>query len=123
MHDVNWQDLRDLHVVKKLRELVQRRFSVEIGLAAADGTVLAGEHACAIGALPAASGASGRVRYQCGNHGPETASPIVVDGTFLGCVFARLAGDDDLLEELVELSAEEMVSFMREAVSRVHGLG
>jgi two-component system, NtrC family, response regulator HupR/HoxA len=120
--DVNWQDLLDLHVVKKLRELVRRRFAVEIGWAAADGTVIDATRegrACVGEALRAAAGASGRVRFQCTAHQrTELASPILVDGTFLGCAFAPMQGDDDLLEELVELSAEEMVSFSREAAEK-----
>jgi transcriptional regulator with PAS, ATPase and Fis domain len=115
--DVNWQDLLDLHVVKKLRQLVRRRFSVEIGLVASDGTLLAGERSCAVEALQAASGGS-RTRYQCAIHGAEIASPIVLDGSLIGCAFAPIQGDDGLLEELVELSAEEMVSFSEEALER-----
>src|SRR4051794_40443058 len=102
--DVNWQDLLDLHVVKKLREIVRRRLSVEIGFASADGVLVDGPRdarACVESASKAARAAI--LRYRCDGHAGrlEVVNPIVVDGTYLGCAFApKPEGDDDLLEEL-----------------------
>ncbi len=127
--EVNWQDLLGLHVVKKLREIVRRRFAVEIGFGRADGALVDGPRdagRCAEEATLAATGQSGTVRFRCGGHDGrlEIASPIVVEGTYLGCAFAPKpdlppgVSDDGLLEELVELSAEEIITFTRELVER-----
>jgi transcriptional regulator with PAS, ATPase and Fis domain len=127
--DVNWQDLLELHVVKRLRQIVRRRFSVEIGFAAPDGTLIdAGQGAarelarCAEEASRAVAGRTSTVGFRCGAHDgrAEVASPIVVESAYLGCAFAPLpdANDGGLLQELVELSADEIVSFSRESVER-----
>jgi two-component system, NtrC family, response regulator HupR/HoxA len=123
--DVNWQDLLDLHVVKKLRDLVRRRLSAEIGIAASDGSLIDGTRdarSCAPEAARAAAGSNATVRYACtAHHGRvEVASPIVVEGTYLGCAFAPKpdSDDGDLLDELLEVSTGEMVIFSREAAER-----
>jgi transcriptional regulator with PAS, ATPase and Fis domain len=118
----NWQDLLDLHVVKKLREIVRRRFGVEIGFASATGQAIAGDAGCAADATRASSAGKTSLRFRCGAHDGRTelASPIVVDGAYLGCAFAPApnAADDGLLAELVELSAEEIVTFSTELLQK-----
>jgi transcriptional regulator with PAS, ATPase and Fis domain len=123
--DVAWQDLLELHVVKKLRHLVRRRFSVELGFADAAGSLQAGAPdaaPCAALATQASAGAKGTVSFCCTAHEnrKELAAPIVVDGARLGCAFAGCAPgvDEDFLAELIELSAEEMVTFTVEALKR-----
>jgi transcriptional regulator with PAS, ATPase and Fis domain len=114
--EISWQDLINLHVVKKLRLIVQRRFGVEIGFAdgrgePADGRV---EAACAARAVAAVSAAGRTVRYSCAAHGArdELATPVVVDGALIGAALVAATGsDDEFLAELLELSAEEMVTF------------
>jgi transcriptional regulator with PAS, ATPase and Fis domain len=127
MVDVNWQDLLDLHVVKKLREIVERRLRVEIGFASSegDGTLVDGpREARACVPFATAAARASQVRYRCDAHAGrlEVAYPIVVDGHYLGCAFApkpaERGADDDLLDELVELTAAEMVAFSREAAER-----
>jgi len=123
--DVAWQDLLELHVVKKLRHLVRRRFSVELGFADAAGSLKAGAPdaaPCAAEAARATAASSSSVAFCCTAHEnrKELASPIIVDGARLGCAFAPLApgADESFLAELIELSAEEMVTFTVEMTRR-----
>jgi len=126
--EVGWQDLLELHVVKKLRLIVRRRFGVEIGFASAEGARIDGPadtDACAQLAVAALGGLGDRVRavaFACSAHGGrrELASPIVVDGVRIGCAFAAASaeGDQEFLAELVELCAEEMVTFSVEVARR-----
>ena len=93
--EIHWADLLELHVVKKLRHIVRKRFAVELSFVDARGTVVDGP----------------------GRHGPpEVIRPIVIEGGTFGHVFAP--GDDEFLAELVELCAEEMVTFAGEIARR-----
>src|SRR5690242_7627988 len=116
MVDVGWQDLLDLHVVRKLRQIVRRRFAVEIAVASTSGERIDGPPdagPCARAARAASSGLR-TATYSCPAHGRrELACPVVIDGELHGSVLAPLpgTGGEDFLVELVELMAEEMVAF------------
>src|SRR5262249_22444211 len=106
----------------KLRHIVRRRFGVEIGFAGARGELMAGAAdaaGCAREALRAVGDeARGSVAYACGAPGGrgEIAAPIGRDGAAPGCAVAAAPSrrDDGFLAELIELSAEEMVTFSTE---------
>jgi transcriptional regulator with PAS, ATPase and Fis domain len=115
--EVSWGDLCELHVVKRLGQIVERRLRVAVAYADARGTLVGGEAdgACAREAATVCAGAetSLPISFDCAACKRRTlAAPVVVDGQLLGCVLANAApGDDGLLAELLELSAAEMVSF------------
>jgi transcriptional regulator with PAS, ATPase and Fis domain len=115
--EVSWGDLCELHVVKRLRQIVERRVRVSVAYADARGTLVGGEAdaACAREAATVCAGADTPlpISFDCPACKRRTlAAPVVVDGQLLGCVFAPAAASDDgLLAELLELSAAEMVSF------------
>jgi two-component system, NtrC family, response regulator HupR/HoxA len=115
--EVNWGDLCELHVVKRLRQIVERRVRVSVAYADARGTLVGGDvdTACAREAATVCAGADTPlpISFDCPACKRRTlAAPVVVDGQLLGCVFAQAAASDDgLLAELLELSAAEMVSF------------
>jgi transcriptional regulator with PAS, ATPase and Fis domain len=121
---LSWQDLLELHVVRKLREIVRRRFRVEVAFAGADGRRVDGPDelsACGRVAVEAVRGSTRTVFYGCPHHQRrEVASPIIIDGALFGCAYVACSplGDDDFLAELAELSAEEMVSFAAEMTRR-----
>ncbi len=122
--DVNWQDLVELHVVKKLRHIVRRRFGVELGFADAAGVLQGGgpdASPCARAAAAAASTAAATVEFCCAAHQNrrEVATPVIVEGAHVGCAFAATsATDPEFLTELIELAAEEMVTFSVEMARR-----
>jgi transcriptional regulator with PAS, ATPase and Fis domain len=121
---VDWLDLTELHVVKKLRHIVRRRFSVELGCATEHGVPVDGPAdagPCAREALASVSPSLRTAFYLCPSHARrELAAPVVVDGRLHGCVFAPTSpvGDEGFLAELVELAAEEMVTFCVEIARR-----
>ena len=112
--DIVWSDLLELHVVRKLREIVRRRFVAEVGVASSDGKVVSGGAELA-GCVPTALAAVAALQttFECARHGRrEVVSPIVVRGERVGCAFAGTSrGQEDLLAELVELCAIEMAVF------------
>ncbi len=124
---VHWQDLLELHVVKKLRQIVARRFQVELGFADAEGARMAGASdaaPCAAQAAVVAAGLDGprAVGFDCAVHARrELVAPIAIDGAYFGCAFAAASGDDGFLAELLELSAEEMVTFSAEVTRKGAG--
>jgi len=115
--EVSWGDLCELHVVKRLRQIVERRLRVPVAYADARGTLVAGESApaCAREAATVCAGADTPlpITFDCVACKRKTlASPVALDGQLFGCIFATAApGDDGLLAELLELSAAEMVTF------------
>ena len=117
LSDVSWGDLCELHVVKRLGQIVQRRLRVAVGYADARGTLVGGdvEAACAREAATVCAGADTPlpITFDCAACKRKAlAAPVAVDGVLLGCVFATAAAaDDGLLAELLELSAAEMVTF------------
>ena len=117
LSEVSWGDLCELHVVKRLGQIVERRLRVSVGYADARGTLVGGdgEAACAREAATVCAGADTPlpITFDCtGCKRKRLAAPVAVDGQLLGCVFATAAaGDDGLLAELLELSAAEMVTF------------
>jgi len=115
--EVSWGDLCELHVVKRLRQIVERRLRVPVAYADARGTLVGGESvaACAREAATVCAGADTPlpITFDCPACKKKTlAAPVALDGQLFGCVFAVAApGDDGLLAELLELSAAEMVTF------------
>ena len=109
-----WSDLLELHVVRKLREIVRRRFATDVGLASSDGKLVTGgvELSACVGPALAAV-AAGQTTFQCDAHRRlEVVSPVVIRGQPAGCAFAGTdKGQEDLLAELVELCAIEMAVF------------
>ncbi len=117
--ELNWADVVELHVVRRLGQLTRRRFGAELGFARADGEAVAGPdggEACARRALAAARDAGRPTRFACHPGRVEHAAPILVDGELAGCVHgsAPEGADLSLLAELVELAAEEVALFQRE---------
>jgi transcriptional regulator with PAS, ATPase and Fis domain len=122
---VHWQDLLELHAVKKLKQIVERRFRVDLAFADGRGQLVGGpvEGArCAGQAIEVARGAKGRhvSAYTCPAHAGqrELVAPIILEGGLFGCTFAAAAGDDEFLGDLLELAAEEMVTFAAEVARR-----
>ena len=117
VQEVSWSDLCELHVVKRLGQIVERRLRVDVAYADHRGALVGGQGsgACAREAATVCAGALGSlpIRFDCSACKRKTlAAPVVVDGLLYGCVFAPVAAaDDGLLAELVELSAAEMVTF------------
>jgi transcriptional regulator with PAS, ATPase and Fis domain len=124
-----WEEYLELHVVRKLRHIVRRRFSVELAFATDGGAgarVIGAPDSiapCARAALAACAAApsprAAPLRYPCPAHAGrlEIAGPIAVEGELLGCAFAPPGppprGDDDgFLDELVELAAAEIAGFI-----------
>jgi transcriptional regulator with PAS, ATPase and Fis domain len=66
---------------------------------------------------------TGAVRFACHPDRLELAAPIRVQGVLLGCALAgaRPGADEQFLGELLELAAEEMVSFSTEVARRPTG--
>ncbi len=120
--EASWADLLELHVVRRLRQIVSRRFGVELSFATGAGEPIAGVAECAREAAAAAARGRRSGPYSCSAHGGrrEIASAVVIDGAPFGCVYAAAPSgensrDDDFLAELLELCADEMVTFAREA--------
>jgi two-component system, NtrC family, response regulator HupR/HoxA len=116
--EVSWQDLMELHVVRRLKQIIARRFGTELSIATADGKPLAGMGECARQAAAAVSTARG-ASYACAAHGGrrELAAPVIVDGAPFGCLYGaapRSEKDEEFLAELLELCADEMASFAQE---------
>ena len=119
--EVSWSDLCELHVVKRLGQIVERRLKVQVAYGDARGLLVGpldrdvGSAACAAEAATVCAGATSAlpIRFDCpACKRSMLAAPVVVDGVLHGCVFAPAAsGDDGLLAELLELSAAEMVTF------------
>jgi transcriptional regulator with PAS, ATPase and Fis domain len=126
--DVRWDDLTELHVVKRLGQIVERRFGSPIAFADAHGVPVRGQKPevsvgeCATAAIIAARGAKPlpTLPYTCaGCSRPSLVAPIYVDKELFGCAYApRLPDDDGLVAELVELVAAEMMSFVLEMQRR-----
>ncbi|MDB4964371.1 MAG: nitrogen fixation protein NifA [Myxococcales bacterium] len=122
--EVSWSDLCELHVVKRLGQIVERRLRVDVGYADARGALVGGQGsgACAREAATVCAGANTPlpITFECSACRHRTlAAPVVIDGLLLGCVFAAAAAaDDGLLAELLELSAAEMVTFAVESQRR-----
>ncbi|MSP60338.1 MAG: sigma-54-dependent Fis family transcriptional regulator [Myxococcales bacterium] len=113
---LQWPDLLELHVVKRLGQIVRRRFGAEPGFARASGERIAGPEGsdrCARLAAEAARGATRAVHFACHDGRVELSAPILVDGRFEGCVYgsAPPASDLGLLTELIDLCAEEVVAY------------
>jgi two-component system response regulator HupR/HoxA len=115
--EVSWGDLCELHVVKRLGQIVERRLRVDVAYADARGALVGGEGSasCAREAATVCAGADTPlpITFDCAACKKKTlAAPVAVEGQLIGCVFAAAApGDDGLLAELLELSAAEMVTF------------
>ncbi len=117
LSEVSWGDLCELHVVKRLGQIVERRLHVAVAYADARGALVGGDGAapCAREAATVCAGAATPlpITFDCAACKKKTlAAPVALDGQLFGCVFAQAApGDDGLLAELLELSAAEMVTF------------
>jgi two-component system response regulator HupR/HoxA len=122
--EVRWDELVELHVVKRLGQIVERRFGIAVAFADAEGALVRGGAgaACAQAAIAAArgAGAAPSVPFACAGCGrPSLAAPVLLDGALFGCAFAALAPDDDgLVAELLELIAAEMVTFVLDGQRR-----
>jgi len=122
--EVSWGDLCELHVVKRLGQIVERRLRVAVGYADANGALVGGGGGapCAREAATVCAGAESPlpIGFDCAACKRRTlAAPVTVDGQLIGCVFAvAAAGDDGLLAELLELSAAEMVTFAVDSARR-----
>jgi transcriptional regulator with PAS, ATPase and Fis domain len=116
--ELNWPDLLELHVVRRLGQIVRRRFGAEIGFTRADGGLVAGPEEAAEQAREAAQRAKDAERSARfgGDERVLITAPIRIDGAYHGCVFAggREEADLGLLAELVELCADEIVTFQQE---------
>jgi transcriptional regulator with PAS, ATPase and Fis domain len=121
---IGWPDLLELHVVRKLREIVRRRFRVDLAFADHEGKRVDGpaeQGACARIAIDSVRDHTRTVFFNCPHHQRrEVASPVVIDGALWGCAYAACSplGDDDFLAELAELAAGEMVGFAAESGKR-----
>jgi transcriptional regulator with PAS, ATPase and Fis domain len=123
---VGWPDLLELLVVRRLRQIVQRRFGVEVGFVSAAGVLVAGPGdaaPCAEAAMAAVEAAARAQGFACPTHGGrrEVAAPIRVEGRLCGCalgVAPAAEGDVDFFAELLELLAEEIVTFSVEVQRR-----
>jgi transcriptional regulator with PAS, ATPase and Fis domain len=125
---VGWPDLLELHVIRRLRQIVRHRFGVEIGFVSADGRLVAGAPdatLCAKAALTALEESTERSRpsaYRCAAHDGrhEIACAVRFDGQLCGATIglAVPGGDDEFLGELLDLAAEEIVVFATEVVRR-----
>src|SRR5207248_11176792 len=86
--EINWLDLTELHVVKKLAHIVRRRFGVELGYANSAGGRVDGPAdaaSCARQALAAVGPSLRTTFFNCTQHQRrEVASPILVDGALIG---------------------------------------
>jgi transcriptional regulator with PAS, ATPase and Fis domain len=113
--EASWQDLMELHVVRRLKQIVGRRFGAELSFATAEGKSIAGVAECARQAAAAASGQRSSL-YSCAAHGGrrEVVAPVTLDGVPFGCIYAAAPREEDFLAELLELCADEMVTFARE---------
>src|SRR3954452_19763257 len=123
--EVSWSDLLDLHVVKRLGQILERRLHVQVGFADDRGALVGGEGtaACAGEAIFVCGGAATPlpIGFDCAACKRRMlAAPVVVDGQLIGCAFAPAAqaADDGLLAELLELSAAEMIAFADEQKRR-----
>src|SRR5581483_9369484 len=106
---IAWQDLLELHVVRKLREIVRRRFRVDLAFADHEGKRVDGpaeQGACARIAIDSVRENPRTVFFNCPHHQRrEVASPVLIDGQLWGAAYAACSplGDDDFLAELTEL--------------------
>jgi transcriptional regulator with PAS, ATPase and Fis domain len=126
--EVRWDELTELHVVKRLGQIVERRFAVPIAFADAHGVPVRGQKnadsvgECAAAAIIAARGAKPlpSLPYTCAAcTRPSLVAPIYVDKELFGCAYTpRTANDDGLVAELLELVAAEMMSFVLETQRR-----
>ena len=126
--EVRWDELTELHVVKRLAQIVERRFAVTVAFADQHGApvraagVATGSDECAAAAIIAARGARPlpTLPYTCaGCSRPSVVAPILVDGKLFGCAYApRVTEDDGLTAELLEVTAAEMMSFVQETQRR-----
>src|SRR5690348_7606945 len=95
--EVHWQDLLELHAVKKLKQIVERRFRVALGFVDARGQLMGGPSDgadCVAQAIGVARGNEGAhaLAYSCATHmRRELVAPIRIEGAFFGCVFATAA--------------------------------
>src|SRR3954452_15533451 len=102
--EVSWSDLLDLHVVKRLGQILERRLHVQGGFSDDRGALVGGEGtaACAGEAIFVRAGPATPLPlgFHCAAcKRPMLASPVVVDGQLIGCAFAPVASaaDDGLL--------------------------
>jgi transcriptional regulator with PAS, ATPase and Fis domain len=130
--EVRWDELTELHVVKRLGQIVERRFAVPIAFTDAHGAPVRGQKSsearadgvgeCAAQAIIAARGAKPlpTLPYLCAAcTRPSLVAPIYVDKELFGCAYApRASNDDGLTAELLELVAAEMMSFVQETQRR-----
>jgi transcriptional regulator with PAS, ATPase and Fis domain len=123
LNDVDWSDLGALHVVKRLRQILERRLHIAVAYADRNGALAGGTHsadlveaACAVEAARVCQGATSPlpISFDCAACKKRMlAAPVVVDGQLYGCAFSQAApADDGLLAELLELSAVEMLTFL-----------
>ena len=114
-YSLNWEDICDLHAIKKLAQIINRRWNLGIGFASADGDSVtpprqnehatvqalcqlvqsetAGAACCARTAADAAqqltsNGHRRSAQVCCHANLMEVAVPVVVDGRYLGAVLA-----------------------------------
>jgi transcriptional regulator with PAS, ATPase and Fis domain len=113
-----WEDLFELHVLRKLAKIINRRWSLGVGYASADETTVkaphtsefavlrplcrviqanaTGAHLCTGTAAWAstqlaerhARGDTGALLYGCHAGLMEIAQPVIMDGQYLGCLLA-----------------------------------
>src|SRR4051795_6606753 len=94
--EVSWGDLCELHVVKRLGQIVERRLRVAVAYADARGVLVGGDAsaACAREAATVCAGADTPlpITFDCAACKKKTlAAPVSVDGQLHGCVFAVAA--------------------------------
>jgi two-component system response regulator HupR/HoxA len=122
-----WPELLELHVVRRLGQLVRRRFGLEPGFASSDGALVAGPEGSAhCAALAARATAEGHAaRYACHDGRVELAAPILVAEAARGCVFGSAPDGADVgwLEELIALVADEIAAYQTERAHRDGGDG
>jgi len=106
---VNWDDVRDLHAIKKLAHIISRRWNLAMGFQTDES-----------GAAAAGGDGHALVRDASGGR-REVVAPVVLEGQRIGLVTAGTFDDGQLeprdveyLVELMELVVEEIVSFQTE---------
>ncbi|HJZ85303.1 MAG TPA: sigma 54-interacting transcriptional regulator [Polyangia bacterium] len=115
-HSVNWDDIRELHAIKKLAQIINRRWNLGLGFVSGDGSHVTApqqnEHAtvramcqliqskpaglacCERTGAEAAQGLSANgkerhaIQYSCHAGLREVAVPVVIEGLYVGTVLA-----------------------------------
>ena len=145
---VSWERLLELQVPRKLTRTIRKRWKLGVGFASTGAQVVRPptqdrqSHAAAAAATlrMAEQHRLGELRpeatvYPVGSGRYQAAAPVLVNRKYTGCLIAgdfALAADEDIdgmsraevgfLEALLELAAEEIVSYRSEEADRVRSL-